>query len=328
MKGGMILVLLVSVVLASCSPAANSVHTLDSAISTYQKEHRALSRGALAEASDGIESDSVRDSALALNLAPEPQGTSSNEGEARAEDRLTFNEALGKIGEHYKRDHWKGSWKEAFEPKYLCLYSLIAGGAIVANRNDRDIEREFERHHFAGNDLAQADTGLVIALPAFTAFYLIPFHPPGPEEQKFEDMAVFGELMAATAAATFPLKAIQRERPNGEDDDSFPSAHTSFAFATAAYIDDMYGKKYGWKARLPAYAVASFIGLSRIENEEHFASDVLSGMFIGILVEKLVYKWHYGEGGVSPHEKREASDFQVIPVTNGDETSIYFVKSF
>ena len=124
------------------------------------------------------------------------------------------------------------------------------------------------------------------------------------------------------------LKAIKRNRPNGKNDDSFPSIHAAYAFATAAYIDDMYGEKYGWKAKLPAYGIATFIGLSRIDKGEHFASDVLAGMAIGILAEKFIYKWHYGKGGVSPHKKEKESAALIIPVSNEEETSIYFVKSF
>ena len=46
--------------------------------------------------------------------------------------------------------------------------------------------------------------------------------------------------------------AVGRERPNGEDNKSFPSGHTSNAFALAAVAE----RHYGWKIGVPAYLLA------------------------------------------------------------------------
>jgi len=45
-------------------------------------------------------------------------------------------------------------------------------------------------------------------------------------------------------------KAVQRERPNGEDDKSFPSGHVSNAFALAAVAERHYGWKVGSRPTL------------------------------------------------------------------------------
>jgi membrane-associated phospholipid phosphatase len=62
-----------------------------------------------------------------------------------------------------------------------------------------------------------------------------------------------GLSVGATAAETWALKhTVHETRPNGKDERSFPSGHTSVAFASAGYIQ----QRYGWQAGLPATAVA------------------------------------------------------------------------
>ncbi len=74
--------------------------------------------------------------------------------------------------------------------------------------------------------------------------------------------------------------AINKPRPEGHGNHSFPSGHTSSAFQAATFIHKRYGLTYG----APAYLVASYVGWSRIEGEtdKHDLSDVLAGAGLGI----------------------------------------------
>jgi len=80
--------------------------------------------------------------------------------------------------------------------------------------------------------------------------------------------------------------AVGRERPNGQDEKSFPSGHTSNAFALAAVVE----RHYGWKAGVPAYALASAVGVSRLQRNKHYLSDVLAGATLGYLVGRTVVR--------------------------------------
>ena len=83
-------------------------------------------------------------------------------------------------------------------------------------------------------------------------------------------------------AVTHGLKyAINKPRPEGHGDYSFPSGHTSAAFQGATFIQ----KRYGWTYGVPAFIGASYVGWSRIEGEsdQHDLTDVLGGAVIGIL---------------------------------------------
>lgn len=87
-----------------------------------------------------------------------------------------------------------------------------------------------------------------------------------------------GGSIGATKLLTMGLKeAFPTLRPDGSDDKSFPSGHTSVAFAAAGTIHN----RHGWEAGLPAYLVASFVGLSRVEARKHRVGDVLVGAALG-----------------------------------------------
>ncbi len=99
-----------------------------------------------------------------------------------------------------------------------------------------------------------------------------------------------GALQAgASAAVGFGaaqgLKQVFPEtRPDGSGNDSFPSGHTSTAFAAATSILERRGPGEG----IPALAVASFVGLARIEADKHYWYDVVAGAAIGTGVGLLI----------------------------------------
>ena len=73
-------------------------------------------------------------------------------------------------------------------------------------------------------------------------------------------------------------RIVQKPRPDGSNNYSFPSGHTTSAFSGAAFIE----RRYGWKYGIPAYALASFVAYSRIQAKKHDGWDVLAGAAIGI----------------------------------------------
>jgi membrane-associated phospholipid phosphatase len=87
-----------------------------------------------------------------------------------------------------------------------------------------------------------------------------------------------GGSIGVTKGITAGMKeAFPSTRPDLSDDKSFPSGHTSVAFAAAGTIHN----RHGWEAGLPAYLVASFVGLSRVEARKHRVGDVLVGAALG-----------------------------------------------
>lgn len=73
---------------------------------------------------------------------------------------------------------------------------------------------------------------------------------------------------------------------------SFPSAHTSNAFATATVFATLYKEKH-WVPPV-AYGFATMVGFSRVYDNAHWASDVMAGAAVGFLSAKAMIaadKW-------------------------------------
>jgi len=106
--------------------------------------------------------------------------------------------------------------------------------------------------------------------------------------------------LGRTWLATEALKyATHETRPNGGPR-SFPSGHTSIAFAGAEFIR----KEYGWEWALPAYLGAAFVGWSRVEAKKHYTHDVVAGAVVGILANHDFWHW-----------KGPTSELSVAPLT-------------
>ena len=108
------------------------------------------------------------------------------------------------------------------------------------------------------------------------------------EDQRFRDMSYdLSVAFVVNLGYTGVLKAAAgRERPNESDNYSFPSGHTSNAFTLASVASAHYGKSVG----IPAYGLASLIGLSRIRGNAHWLSDVVAGAALGHLVARAVVR--------------------------------------
>ncbi len=77
--------------------------------------------------------------------------------------------------------------------------------------------------------------------------------------------------------------AVRRGRPDGTEF-SFPSGHTSTSFASATVLQ----QHFGWKVGVPAYALATYVATSRIQEKRHFLSDVAFGASLGIMAGRTV----------------------------------------
>lgn len=118
----------------------------------------------------------------------------------------------------------------------------------------------------------------------------------------------FMKSMGTSFLTTHILKrVINKERPNGRDY-SFPSGHTSAAFTGAAFIE----KRYGYKAGIPVYLLASYVGWSRVNANKHDYWDVLGGIIIG-----------YGSAYNFTKKINKKIDLKIISIGETNAFSLY-----
>lgn len=70
---------------------------------------------------------------------------------------------------------------------------------------------------------------------------------------------------------------LNEKRPNGGHS-SFPSGHTTTAFAFASFV----ASEHPWYVGVPAYILASYVGFCRMQDNYHYLHDIMAGATIGI----------------------------------------------
>lgn len=110
-------------------------------------------------------------------------------------------------------------------------------------------------------------------------------------------------------------------RPNGENH-SFPSGHTSVAFAMAQFMHKEYGDQSIWYS-IGAYGCATAVGVMRVAKNAHWISDVVAGAGIGILSTELVYLTH-----LYKWDCEHIKNFDIFPFKVGKQKGIALVYNF
>lgn len=188
---------------------------------------------------------------------------------------------------------------------------LAFGGAAatfgVLFANDLNIHTTFQRNRTSGT----AWVSQYMAEPFGSGLYTLPalgiLYGAGwlSENEKNRYVALKGmEAWILTGGATLVLKQLaHRQRPNEgnqpnpyfwrgpyaltSNSTSFPSGHTSTAFAVAAVIAGSYDV---WWIKTLSYGCATLTGLSRIHDGKHWASDVFAGALLGWWIGHSVLK--------------------------------------
>jgi len=126
-----------------------------------------------------------------------------------------------------------------------------------------------------------------------------------------------------TANPTFkgPFADLGKDKNGKNLNSSFPSGHTTVAFAAAT----VYAMEYRSKPWVPvvSYSAASLIGLSRLTENKHWATDVLVGSALGYLSGRQVVNNYHRYAKVkredagkteNPKRKRGKVSFNLTPV--------------
>lgn len=134
-----------------------------------------------------------------------------------------------------------------------------------------------------------------------------------PESKTSKNALAMLESTAYSVAVTTALKyTVREQRPsNPNNRTSFPSGHTTTAFAFASYVGCRHSLPWG----IAAYTMAAFVGMSRINDNAHYLHDVVAGAAIGE---------SYGLGiclaenkAAETLKEKSKTSWQLVPVSGG-----------
>lgn len=189
---------------------------------------------------------------------------------------------------HFAAKAWEENvWRDYLtEPPILVPLGLAVGAGTISHW-DKPLERRIGGSMGGRPWVGDAAMGTLLAGSLALGILF-----PGDGRNGWDNFWEEAEVMAVNAALTVSLKKlVPRMRPGGGNN-SFPSGHTSTAFAAASLIYDNSGGAVGF----PAYGLATLTGYSRMEARRHYPSDVIAGAAIGILSAQLLDHLHWGNG--------------------------------
>lgn len=225
----------------------------------------------------GVEASACAYESRTSLLIPPPQNT----------DTLVNSLAINQ-----RRSNW---WQEnqtpstRFKPSQLIAPAsfIIIGALGVGERaplRDMSVEVDNKFREWSAGRRYHFDDYLQY-LPV--AFYLTLDYMGVPAKHSFgERTAVAAVTYLSVVAFTQGVKYTVREpRPDTGRRNSFPSGHTTTAFAGAELVRT----EYGWGVGMAAYAMAATVGVMRMYNGRHWLNDVVAGMGFGILSARVGY---------------------------------------
>lgn len=177
--------------------------------------------------------------------------------------------------------------------KRLIAPAIFVGVGLLMIENNIYDRKDF-RYDFRTKPFPNFKTDLdyyTIVLPAvgLVAFDILSSQNRHHVTRQVGLLAASGAL---ASAIMWPLKKVTNvTRPNGENNYSFPSGHTTYAFVVATMVSREFKGKSKWIG-IASYTAAGATGMMRVLNDKHWFSDVLAGAGVGLLSTNLVYLAH------------------------------------
>jgi hypothetical protein len=198
---------------------------------------------------------------------------------------------------HFDGATWSGAFAQqssnpvSMAPEIALLATIPASFVF-----DDQIQQHYETQSI-DPALQDASTVLQVVLPAIPVTIGIIDWAQGDDGKQFE---VVAESLASVVLVQQALaRTVSRERPNEKDSTSFPSGHTSWAFAASTLIvreTHAPGDNSFHALDALIYAPAIFCAWERVADNRHWASDVTCGALLGVVLTNWIWDAHYGNG--------------------------------
>lgn len=192
---------------------------------------------------------------------------------------------------------------------------LPAAGAAVfaADGLDRKVSNWASENTpvFGTGENARNASDALVDAAEYSAYATALITPSGSDPapwawRKAKGLAVIWAAGRGTDEITNAAKEeSDRERPDATNDRSFPSGHSSRAFAFAAAgrknVDAMnWGENGETAAKISIDALAVGTAWARVEGKKHYPSDVLAGAALGNFISSFAYDAFINAGPTAP----------------------------
>lgn len=174
---------------------------------------------------------------------------------------------------------------------YIRPWSLVIPAALIA-RGALSIDSRFDhklQRYVTDNVKGKLRIDDQLQYLPIAEVFVLPNLGIEPAHNLKERVLIGAAAYAMTAVFVNSMKyTIRQLRPDNSTRNSFPSGHTATVFTGVEMLYQEYKHSQPWVG-ITGYVVATGVGLLRIYNNRHWASDVVAGAGIGILSTKLSY---------------------------------------
>lgn len=254
-----------------------------------------------------------------------PKLNSFNGVDVRLSDELSNASYLGRIrGETFHNDtihklNFRYKDKKRGIKPFIAPTLLIATGTVLhfsteAKENFQDWAQENFPYSGHIDDYIQYAPG--VAVYALNAFGVKGKNNFGNRTAILAKSLLLNELIVSSLKV-----GVNEERPNGGEH-SFPSGHTSTAFALAQFMHHEFGDKSIWYS-IGAYSCATTVGIMRVAKNAHWISDVVAGAGFGMLSTELVYLTHQYKW-----DNEHIKNLDIFPWSNRKQSGLALVYTF
>jgi hypothetical protein len=217
----------------------------------------------------------------------------------------------------FPRELWKSTKDSANLPTLVVL--LAAGGLSGVSRaewdHDADHELheshrfEFDRRNNIGGTLGNPFLHFGLAMATYG------YSVQAQDDRLYGFSKSAMQALLLTDMVTAGMKVLAHDDSPNDEPHAWPSGHVSSTAALAGVVWEY----YGWKAGLPMYLLTGWVATSRLNDREHWLSDVIFGAALGATIGHSVARGRLIEVG----------GFTVLPyVDPGGGAGVMFSKQF
>ena len=205
-------------------------------------------------------------------------------------------------------------------PAVFITYGSIALGNNGLRTFDHTIQRDIKNAHpnfkTSIDDFLQYSPAAAVAVLQLAG--VKGKNPP------LREITTYATSMAIAGGLALPIKRWTHQlRPDSSDYQSFPSGHTTTAFASAEFLRIEYGQVSPWIA-VGGYAAATATAVLRLYNNKHWFGNVIAGAGFGIISTDIGYLLN---DKIFWRKKPDAS-LSIFPVYQNGSYGIGLVKIF